>query len=260
MNTTVRFSVAVALVAIVPTADAAAQPSGVAKADPGELGIWVMNYYRKPDPDAVQEKVRQMSEVKMLKSNRPEANEMFLSRVMAANPKRIAGWMKAWKDLPEADRAVLRNAVALSQTDQGKAWLKENGHADLADKPAHPFFTNAAMVLEPYHVDQLWEWFFATGDASPGRRAVGFFNMLNADPGKDDLPALPAADVDRPTALRQTIGRVAVWSSSSLATSHDRLLEVLKETERDPQLPPRAGAWLRRSIEIAERERKKKMP
>ena len=62
----------------------------------------------------------------------------------------------------------------------------------------------------------------------------------------------------RATMLRQAIGGAAVWSSSSLASSHDRLLEILKDTQQDPKLPPRAGAWLKRVIEIAERNRNAK--
>lgn len=231
-------------------------PTGEApKPNPAEIGQWVMGYYRDPQPDAVPERVRQMSELKLLKTERPDANQMFLGRIMAANPDRIAAWMDGWKDLPEADREVLQRAVWMSQTREGEAWLKEHGQTELASQAAHPLLTGAPMVLEPYHLDMLWEWFFATGDAAPVKQIVGKYNLLRDDPGAEDLPQQPAPGLDRPTTLRQTIGRVAVWSSASLASSHDRLLENLQEIQMDPKLPERSGAWLKRVIEIAERNR-----
>jgi hypothetical protein len=87
------------------------------------------------------------------------------------------------------------------------------------------------------------------------KQIVGKYNLLRDDPGAEDLPELPAAGLDRPTTLWQVIGRVAVWSSASLACSQDRLLEILKEAQADPTLPPRSGAWLQRVIEIADRNR-----
>lgn len=221
-----------------------------------DISQWVMGYYRQPQPDLIADKVRKMSELKMLQTDRPAAHEMFLGRVMAANPKRIADWMNGWMDLPELDRQMLQRAVWMSQTDEGKAWLKEHGHAELAAKEAHPLLTGGAMVLEPYHMDMLWEWYFATGEAAPVKQIVGKYNLLTDDPGAEGLPQRPAPGADRATMLRQAIGGSAVWSSASLASSHDRLLVILKEIQPDPQLPPRAGAWLKRVIEIAERNRK----
>lgn len=193
----------------------------------------------------------------MFQNGRPESSQMFLGQIMRANPDKIAGWMNELKDLPEKDRDTLLKAVWISQTKEGKKWLADNKHQDLSEKAGHPLVTGAAMVLEPYHVDVLWEWFFATGEKAPIQQIVGKFNLLSADPGDDDLPKKPAASLDRPTFLRETIGGVAVWSASSLATQHDKLLTHLQEIQSDPKLPARSGAWLKRVIEIAERERKK---
>ncbi len=221
-----------------------------------DLGKWVTNYYRKPDPETIPARVRRMSQLEMLVNGRPEANHMFLGQLMRANPKKIAAWMNGWKDLPPKDRDALHHAVWLSQTAEGKKWLADNGQNELAAKEGHPLVTGEAMVLEPYHVDMLWEWFFATGDKAPIRQVVGKFNMLNADPGDADLPPKPAPGTDRPTYLRQMIGGVAVWSASSLAARHERLLEILVELQSDPQLPDRGGKWLARAIDLAKRDRK----
>lgn len=223
-----------------------------------QLGQWVMNYYKSPSPELVVERVRQLAELNILTApggNRPEAHQMFLGRVMAANPAKIATWMEAWKGLPEADQQVLRQGVWMSQTPEGTAWLKEHGHAELAERPPHPLLSGAPYVLEPYHLDMLWEWFFATGDEAPVLQIIGKYALVSEPPGDEKLPVRPDPNADRATQLRQTIGGAAVWSSSSLAMSHDRLLAILKERQSDPKLPPQSAQWLRRVIEIAEEGR-----
>jgi hypothetical protein len=229
----------------------------IATASTAAMSQWVMNYYQKPQPEQIPARVERMSQLGILRGNRPEANTMFLGQVMRANPDKIAGWMDGWKELSAEDRAVLHQAIWVSGTDEGKKWLTENGQKELAEKPGHPFVTNSPMVLEPYHVDLLWEWFFATGEKEPVERVVGMFNMLQEDPGEADLPSMPEPGIDRPTYLRKIIGRISVWSASSLAGRHDRLLAVLKEIDTDAKAPPRSRVWLKRTITLAERERAK---
>jgi hypothetical protein len=249
--------VAVALVFPDPQAAPDAN-AAVAKATPEEMGQWVMNYYRRPDPETVPARIRRLSELKMLeKRPHPQAFEMFFGQVLRANPDKIAPWMNELGDLPAADRKVLHQALWISQTDQGKQWLREHNERELAERAGHPLTTGAPLVLEPYHLDMLWEWFFATGDKAPVQQIVGKFNLLANDPGEDRLPDKPPPGSDRPTVLRFAIGGAAVWSASSLATSHDKLLAILKEIEKDPKLPPRAGAWLKRVLQIAKEDRAK---
>lgn len=223
-----------------------------------ELSVWIMTYYQRPEPDKFGERVRQLSARGMLKGNRPEFFTMFLGRVMHAHPERIADWMEAWKELPADELAVIRNGIWNSQTDAGKKWLREHDHADLADKPAPPLIAGGPMVLEPYHLDLMWEWFFATGERQPVVLIVDKFSLNPQDPGDDELPPVPERQgVDRPTFLRATIGRTAVWSAASLASRHDKLMEHLRAIRMDPRLPPRGKLWLDRVIQIAERDREK---
>lgn len=244
-----------------PTPMGAPQPNRdaeIATASIEDLSRWISNYYRSPDPETIPARVRRMSHLGMFTNRRPEAFHFFLGLIMRSHPDKIAAWMEACQDLPEVDRVVLHHAIWVSQTDQGREWLASQGLKGLAEREGHPLMTGDAVALEPHHVDMLWEWFFATGDKAPVRRIVGFFNMLSADPGEADLPPKPVPGGDRPTFLRQSIGGVAVWSASSLASRHDKLLEILKETQKDPMLPARGGAWLKRVIDIAERDRKQR--
>jgi hypothetical protein len=242
--------------------DKAATPEKVPVADDvpsaQELSVWIMTYYQRPEPDKFGQRVRQLSARGMLKGNRPEFFTMFLGRVMHAHPERIAGWMEAWKDLPADELEILRNGIWNSQTDAGKQWLRDHKYAELADKPAPPLIAGGPMVLEPYHLDLMWEWFFATGAKEPVLLIVDKFPLNPQDPGDDELPPVPNRQgVDRPTFLRATIGRTAVWSAASLAARHDKLLEHLRAIRTDPRLPPRGKLWLDRVIQIAERDREK---
>jgi hypothetical protein len=223
-----------------------------------DLSSWLMTYYQAPDPETLPARVRRMSELKMLeKRPHPQAFEMFFGQILRKHPDQIDSWMQQLADLPEAEAKILHQAIWISQTEQGKQWLSKHGQQELATKEGHPLTTNSPYVMEPYHNDMLWEWFFATGDALPVQKLVGNFGMLPADPGEDRLPPRPKAGLDRPTYLRMAIGGSAVWSSSSLASSHNRLLEILKETQKDQRLSPRCAAWLKRVIEIAEEARAK---
>ena len=239
-----------------PFQDKPAAPIPIEKASKAELSQWVTGYYQRPDPKSVPARIRRMSELGILTTDRPEANTMFFGQIMKANPDRIAPWMESLAGLPEKDLQPLHKAVWMSNCDEGRKWLADQGLTELAEKPGHPFFTGGPIALEPYHVDMLWEWFFATGDEAPIRVIVSYFNMLPEDPGETDLPQRPTPGGDRATYLRKMIGGTSVWSASSLASRHPRLLEILKKLQNRPDLPDRGGKWLGRVIEIAEREGK----
>nr|NIO08536.1 hypothetical protein [Deltaproteobacteria bacterium] len=67
--------------------------------------------------------------------------------------------------LPENDLTTLKRAVWYSGTDEGAAWLRANGAADLADGPPPALLADRPVLkMEPRHIDQLWEWYFATGE------------------------------------------------------------------------------------------------
>lgn len=230
-----------------------------AKPTVAQLAQWVMTYYQHPAPDEFVVRVRQMVELKTLRGNRPEANEIFLAKLIEANPAKVAGWLDELKDLKPEDAAVVFRAASISQTPEAKQWLEKNGQAELAKKPAPPLIAGGPMAFEPYHLDQLWEWFFATGDDKPVRRVIGFFHLVPSDPSKPgEMPSPPADKNDRIAAANFRVGRPAVLSATSLAIQQDRVFEILKACEAEGKLPPRGQAWLKQAIEIATAERAKR--
>lgn len=243
------------LTAIVPVS---LRAQDAPKIDRAALGRRVMTYYTKPEPEKFVELVRLMVEAKVLRTGRPEANVVFLAKVMQANPDKLSEWLDALADLEAADAEILRKAAWASLTDQGKKWLTDHGHAELAKKPGPPLLVGGPMAFEPYHLDQLWEWFFATGEEQPVRRVIGFMNLLPSDPQPGELPKPPANAQDRAAAANFRVGQPAFMSTLSLAIQQDKVFEILKKTEKDPALQPRAKAWLKNAIDIASVERAKR--
>jgi len=230
----------------------------IADATIGDMSQWLMNYYKQPDPETIPARVHRLSKLGMLaKRPHPQAFEMFFAQLMKKHPDKIAEWMKQMSDLPDAERKILVQAVWMSQTTEGKQWLREHDEKELAEKPGHPLTTDKPYVLEAYHLDMLWEWFFATGEKAPVEQIVGKFDLIPVDPEEDGQPPRPPAGVDRATQLRYAIGGSAVWSATSLATTHDRLFKYLKEIQSDPRLSARGSAWLNRVLEKADKEREK---
>ena len=233
--------------------------------DRRELSRWVMTYYQNPTPENFVERVTDMSRAGLLydpKPNaRPDASIMFLGKVMAANPAKIADWMDALASLPEKDVQALKRAVWYSGTDEGNAWLVEHGEAELANGPRPLLLANTpAMQLQPHHLDQLWEWFFATGDKEPIARIASLFSLAHEMPNEQSMDLIsPPKKTDDPT--RRQIERYnygllkpAMWSTTSLAVQHDRVLEILQELEQDHD-HPRIKAWLGQIIRIAQTQR-----
>jgi hypothetical protein len=253
-----------------------------------ELCQWIMSYYQKPDPERFVERVRDMSRAGMLYDPSPEAAPdhglMFLGKVMAGNSNRITQWLDALSSLPPDDLRALKRAAWYSGATQAKDWLEKHGEAELANSPPPVLLAKQrAMHLEPYHLDQLWEWFFATGDREPIDRIVSLFSLAHEPPRTDSYELLtpptkptsvsPPKDTSSATAPRQglklddearyrlrmsnyRILQPALWSTTSLAIQQDRVLEILKQIEKTHY---HAGikAWVGQIIRIAEHERAK---
>jgi len=216
---------------------------------------------------------------------RPDASVMFLGKIMAANPDRIREWLNALASSPADDKVALTRAAWYSGTAQGNSWLEDHGEVALAKGPRPKLLANPQIMnLQPGDLDQLWEWFFATGDEQPIARIVSLFSLAHEPPRKDSFDLLPppvkpvAGSSPKPTGQRPKDGEVfraddeslyqvrlsnyrilkpALWSCTSLAIQQDRVLEILKGMERTH---PHAGikAWLGQIIKIAEAERAKK--
>jgi hypothetical protein len=270
-------------IAVLPTA------ADELKTKRAELGQWIMTYYLHPEPEQFVERVRSMSKVGMLHdpspTARPDANVMFLGKIMAANPTKISEWLDALSSLPVEEKVVVNRAAWYSGTAEANAWLQEHGEVALAKSPRPTLLAERqVMNMQPYHLDELWEWFFATGEAKPVGRIVSLFSLAHEPPRKDtsDLLAPPkkpiagsASKADRQRPKNGQISKMsdeslyrlriknyrllkpAMWSCTSLAIQQNRVLEILKNMESD-HYHTGIKAWLGQIIKIAEDVRAKK--
>ena len=235
--------------------------AAAAEPDPAQhLGEQMMTYYQHPAPDKFVDMVKSLVLLEKMRGNRPDQNVMFLGKIMAQNPAKIAGWMDELaflEDLMPNDAAVLQRAAWYSGTIEAKAWLKAHGHADLAAKEPPPLLGSTPMTLEPYHLDMLWEWFFATGEDAPVRRIIALFRLAPSAPLPNslELPQQPAATADRGASeislANFRIVHAAVWSTASNAATHQRVWDLLQKTSADPALDPMQQAWVRQALRIA---------
>ncbi len=224
------------------------------------LSEQMMTYYQHPEPEKFVDLVKTLVLLEKMRGNRPDQNVLFLGKIMAQNPARIAGWLDELaflEDLMPKDAAVLHRAAWYSGTAEARAWLKTHGHADLAAKEPPPLLDNAPMALEPYHLDMLWEWFFATGEDVPVRRIIGCFRLAPATPKTDslELPQPPAATADRVASdiamANHRLAHAAVWSTAANAATHPRVFDLLQKISAVPTLDPMQKAWVQQALKIA---------
>lgn len=241
------------------------------------LGGWIKDYYKNPTPDALVEMVNEMSEIGVFvrtgRRGRPDANVMFIGQVMKANPSRIGEWMAALSMLPASEQEVLKRAVWYSGTDEGRNWLVDHGDTEMADGPRPIVFADQvgfmltdgdeAVQLQPYHLDQYWEWFFATGEGEPVLRVTKVFGLAHDTPTSGTLDLLPPPEEtpdDVSSSLMASNYRlvsVALWSATALACEHDRVLSILLE-QRQQTDDARVRPWIERVIAIAEARRRER--
>jgi hypothetical protein len=197
---------------------------------------------------------------------------MFIGKIMNANAPRIGEWMDRLSSLPESERELLKKAVWYSDSDEGRAWLREHGAGQMADGPRPIIFGDqvgfmvtsgdSAVQLEPHHLDQLWEWFFATGEAEPVIRLCKVFGLAHAMPDGGTLDLLPpppeTSDKIQSSlmASNHRLVRAALWSATSLAARDDRILAILA-AQRDEAHDERVQAWIHRVVEVAESQHDK---
>ena len=238
-----------------------------AETDPAQrLSERVMTYYQHPAPEKFVDMVKTLVLLEKMRGSWPDQNVMFLGKIMAQNPAKIAGWMDELsflEDLMPKDAAVLQRAAWYSGTAEAKAWLTAHGHADLARQGPPPLLGNAPMTFESYHLDMLWEWFFATGEDAPVHRIIAFFRLAPSAPLPDslELPQPPAATADQAASdiamANFRIAYAAVWSTASNAATHPRVFGLLQKTSADPSLDPMQKAWVLQALKIATDWRRK---
>ena len=237
------------------------KPKAKAALDAKSLSKWMMTYYQDPKPEQFVEAVRVLSKINKLNDTSPNAKTdvslMFLGKIIENNPKQVPDWMDALSDLPKQDYSAIKRALWFAGTDPALDWLRDNGDSKLADGPRPLLLSNGpAMPAKPHHVDQLWEWYFATGDPEPVYRIAVLFSLAHAMPPVDNSKLLSPPVKGSDEGLYQVqlynygLLNPALWSCASLATQDDKVLATLVAA-KEKQKSDRSKAWIERVIEIA---------
>ena len=237
------------------------KPKTKAALDAKSLSKWMMTYYQDPKPEQFVEAVRVLSKINKLNDTSPNAKTdvslMFLGKIIENNPKQVPDWMDALSDLPKQDYSAIKRALWFAGTDPALDWLRNHGDSKLADGPRPLLLSSrAAMPTQPYHVDQLWGWYFATGDPEPVYRIAALFSLAYAMPPEDNSKLLSPPVKGSDEGLYQvqqynfTLLNPALWSCASLAIQDDKVLATLVAA-KEIQKSDRSKAWIERVIEIA---------
>ena len=164
-----------ALAMIVEVLPAKSGQSATYAAGGSSSSDWVSSYYRDPQPDRFVSEIHRRSKAGKLSTRNAEPPLVaFLSRVIAANPEKLEGWMAALADLPENDKETLHKAIWFSNTAAGKAYFQQQGLLTYLAEPAPDVVQ--IKIASPAVLDMLWGCFLATGDEVPVRRIVSAFN------------------------------------------------------------------------------------
>ncbi len=195
---------------------------------------WMMFYYTAPQPERFVDEVRRLAERGALTNGAQSlASATFLSRVMAANPSRVAPWLAALGGLDAEARRTLQLAAWMSDTPGARAWL---GDAPQYARPAPDIL--AAPIVDALLLDALWAYYFATGDARPVRRIVSALEHMSDYGAIDRFRQSAQTDDDRRRAMNDAIFRAASWSLGSLMQQHPPLLALCEGFIETTDLTP----------------------
>lgn len=204
---------------------------------------WMTFYYKNPQPERFPEEVRKMSQSGMLQNkNAQPPCSIFLSQIMAQNPEKIAAWMTALNDLPEADKKqVLYPAIVHSLTTEGAGFLKEKGLKEYEVKVPNVL---EMEVNNPAILDMLWGYFMATGKAEPIRRIVMAFNLSPYAGALDKYKTSQKTEEDKKAAYLDVTLKAACWSLQSNCKKHPRVREICEAFLAGNNLNPMERRWL----------------
>ncbi|WP_395736814.1 hypothetical protein [Prosthecobacter sp.] len=204
---------------------------------------WLTTYYKAPTPDAFSEEVRALVDQGVLKNENSQPPLVaFLSRVMAANPTRIAGWLEEFSDLAKEQRQILLAAAWYSDTDEAREVFQKEKQEVFLKKRAPNILE--MEVNNPSALDMLWGYFMATGDAAPIHRIVTALSLAKHAGALERFKTSEKTDKDKETAYLDATFQSAMWSLQSNCTTHPRVLEHCEAIYADKTLPADQGLWL----------------
>ncbi len=204
-------------------------------------GDWLTFYYKSPTPDSVPKQLKAMNDGGLLKKEEAQPPIIaFLSRVMAANPSRISGWISEFPK-EEEPRRVLLAAAWYSDTDEAREFFKKEKLAVYLQKKAPDLLTVEAN--NPSTLDMLWGYFMATGESAPIRRLVSALSLSKYSGALERYNA-DKSPKNQQEAYWDVTFQAAMWSLENNCKGHPLVLQHCEDIFADKTLPADQRLWL----------------
>ena len=204
---------------------------------------WIIHYYEHPTPERFVTEVRALGAAGHLCNPKTTAlMSVFLSKVMAANPARVDGWLTDLRDLNDCDRQALLAAAAHSNTSEARAYLGRQ--PDAAKYLRKPVDLDTLDMQSPSSQDLLWAAFFASGEEKPVRQIVGALEYGKYAGAIERYQKSEKTDKDRDEAVQEAVFKAALWSLESNAKQHRRVGEILEHIYFEGSLSQQEKLWL----------------
>jgi len=228
------------------------------------LGLWTMNYYLHPTPDAVPDQINQWNQSQFLERFKGSAEApmtMFLAQIFKQNSKKIPAWMKQVHPKSDEQKKFLFQVLWTANTPESISYLtsiangansKEAAMAKLI--MATPPKDILSEQINPDVLDELWASFFATGDKYYVERIISVLSWKNPFEGsspKEVKEELADKKITKEQVMQGLTVQAAQWSLTSNAILHATVFKICLDYAKkaDPITQRRLAEVLKQAAE-----------
>lgn len=209
-----------------------------------ELGLWVMDYYKKPDPQHLIPRTAQYCVLAASEGQSVKPAQVFLSEAVRIDPSRAGIWADEIVQQPGGRLALCEGmwmsgdsrVISAIKRIQPKLTPPEQSAIDAMLRRTVP--NVRTMPILAYNVDTSlvnldanWAAFFATGAEWPINRVYALLKTVRPELNAQDFAKVRSA---------------AVWSLVSISKAHPKVAEVIQS--RMPSLTPELRQMLEASL------------
>lgn len=211
---------------------------------------WLRTFYRTQDLRPFDGYWTEIIEQKVLEDpGQVEPTVGFVSQLLRRNPSLVRTHFVEIAAYPLAQREAVTRILALSDTPEGRARLREAGRTALASRTPPPIAQYP--VRDSVDLDFCWGWFFATGDQAALAPLVAALDLAPFAGGRDRYEASGRTAKDRLAARNDAIHQAALRSLTANARADPFIARHLETVLRDPRTSPTRAAALAEILKAA---------
>lgn len=199
------------------------------KSDPDEFSEWVMNYYKKPEPNLIVPLIKKSSESGVFSDVQNIGPPLFgfIAGALKKNPELTEIFAKDLSTLDEKQYSIILIGIWYADVPNSKNVIETSlkDHPNIKNK--YEFLsTNPVSLLSvparrgPWVLDAMWGYFFATGEDDP------IIKIISVLPWIDESKESEIISMGEEGLNLMTTAGAAKWSLISNARQHKRVLEI----------------------------------